>query len=100
MENSFAEDINKSLGLKSVHMMQFQPSKDLGKLAVQSVNIPQIKTEGNLGWMLEKLITNAHNKESDFLSQLLFDQKLYQISRRTRLYRYTTKRRGNHCLPD
>ena len=78
--NSFAEDINKSLGLKSVHMMQFQPSKDLGKLAVQSVDIPQIKTEGNLGWMLEKLITNAHNKESDFLSQLLFDQSYTKLA--------------------
>ena len=61
-------------------MMQFQPSKDLGKLAVQSVDIPQIKTEGNLGWMLEKLITNAHNKESDFLSQLLFDQSYTKLA--------------------
>ena len=78
--NSFAEDINKSLGLKSVHMLQFQPSKDLGKLAVQSVNIPQMKTEGNLGWILEKLITNAHNKESDFLSQLLFDQSYTKLA--------------------
>ena len=78
--NSFAEDINKSLGLKSVHMMQFQPSKDLGKLAVQSVDIPQIKTEGNLGWMLEKLITNAHNKESDFLSQLLLIKVIQKLA--------------------
>ena len=77
---TFAEDINKSLGLKSVHMLQFQPSKDLGKLAVQSVNIPQMKMDGNLGWILEKLITNAHNKESDFLSQLLFDQSYTKLA--------------------
>ena len=30
--------------------------------------------------MLEKLITNAHNKESDFLSQLLFDQSYTKLA--------------------
>ena len=61
-------------------MLQFQPSKDLGRLAVETANIGEIKSEGNLGWVLERLITNAHNKESDFLSQLLFDRSYTKVA--------------------
>jgi NTE family protein len=78
--SSFAEEIHKNLGIKSIHMLQFQPSKDLGQLAVECTNVKQMKTEGNLGWILEKIITNAHNKESDFLSQLLFDQNYTKVA--------------------
>ena len=77
---NFAVDIQQDLGLQSIHMLQFQPSQDLGRLAVESVNIDEIKNESNLGWILERLITNAHNKESDFLSQLLFHKSYTKVA--------------------
>ncbi|MEC7984724.1 MAG: patatin-like phospholipase family protein [Myxococcota bacterium] len=70
----FGESLYAELGLRTTKIMQIHPTKDLGQLAGTVYSPQKVDAKANVKWLLNTISNQGKdNKESDLLSQLLFD---------------------------